>query len=324
VKSATWLKDKVATLIKAGIYEEAIPYLERLLRLPGAKPFDLHFAHFTLGEVHYEAGRWPRAQRHFQKALDVGGEDPVIMLLLGQVCCAQGKHNKARTVLEQAWKLKPRDTHIELTLGTCMCMQGEFDQAEEVFRRAVEREDAGFELYVGLAQSLMGQHRWDDAKVTLEDARERFPLALPIRQALKDLEKIDKLEDLYNWIASDAVDDYLESYHEYDNIPAKLARTALAEFQFPVEAIEGCARLWEDYLRVGDCMPRVPEVWAAGIVYTIARLYDRSEISQANLARRFEVSPASVSRVFRALSDELKIKENDPRYTGASEQDKLT
>ncbi len=315
MESAVWLKEKASSLVESGAYGEAIPYLEKLLRLPGAKPYDTYFAHFTLGEIHYDARSWSYAQRHFQKALDIGGEDPLVLLLLGQVYSAQGKHNKGRSLLEKAWKLKPHDTTIELSLGTCMCLQGEFEEAEEVFRRAIRRDESAHEIHVGLAQSLMGQRRWDEAKAVLEEARERFPMVLAIRHALKDLEKIDQLEEFYDWVMSDAIGNYLESENEYDNIPAKLAQTALAELHLPAEAIEGAQKMWDDYLRVGYSMPRVPEVWAAGVVYTIAKLYNNSDISQAELARRFEVSPASVSRVFRALSDELKIKEHDPRYT---------
>jgi len=318
LESAKWLKNKVISMMEEGSYEEAIPYLERLLKTPGARPFDVYFAHFTLGEIHLEAGRWSRAQRHLEKSLDLGGADPHLLHLLGQVLCAQGKHNKARDVLERARRLKPDDAGVELSLGTCMCLQSEFEEAEEVFRRAIRGAPEIYEAYLGLAQSLMGQQRWDDARAVLEEARERFPLVLVIRQALRDLDRIDKLGELYSWMVDDDLDYLADAEEEFMRIPLDLARTAMAELKFPPEAIEGAARMWDDYIRVGESTPRVPEVWAAGLVYTFARLLDRSDISQAGLARKFEISPASVSRVFRALSAELKIRRADPRYTGSS------
>ena len=314
METAKWLKDKVTSLIESGGFEEAVPYLERLLLLPGTNPYDVCFAHFTLGEIHFDAGRWFRAQKHFQKVVDIGGDDPFALLLLGQVYCAQGKYHKGREILEKAWSLKPNDPAIDVSLGTCLCLQTEFNEAEEIFRRVISRDNSVHEAHLGLAQSLMGQHRWDEARKVLEAARERFPLVLVIRQALKDLEKIDKLEDFYNWITEEDMEGDPNDSDDWDILPIKLARTALVEMQFPPEAIESADRIWEDYLRIGASVPRVPEVWAAGIMYTVARLYDRPEISQSELARKFEVSAGGVSRVFRTLSDELKIRKGDPRY----------
>jgi tetratricopeptide (TPR) repeat protein len=317
VESAKWLKDKVTSLIESGVYEEAVPYLERLLQMPGTNPYDTCFAHFTLGEIHFDAGRWFRAQRHFQKVIDIGGNDPFALLLLGQVYCAQGKYYKGREILERAWSLKPDDPAIEISLGTCLCLQTEYTEAEEVFQRVIDRDGSIHEAYLGLAQSLMGQRKWEEARKVLEEARQRFPTVLVIRQALKDLEKIDKLEDFYNWIMDEDIGEAINAADDWDILPIKLARTALVEMQVPPEAIESADRIWEDYLRVGYSIPRVPEAWAAGIIYTVTRLYERADISQTELARRFEVSAASVSRVFRTLSDELKIKKNDPRYRGS-------
>ena len=317
METAKWLKDKVTSLIDAGVYEEAVPYLERLLQLPGANPYDTCFAHFTLGEIHFDAGRWLRAQKHLLKVIDMSGNDPFALLLLGQVYCAQGKYHKGREALDRAWSLKPHDPAIEISLATCLCLQSEYEDAEEVFRRIIEKDNSVYESYLGLAQSLMGQHKWEKAKKVLEDARQRFPTVLVIRQALRDLEKIDKLEDFYNWITEDDIEEGVNAGDEWDILPIKLARTALVEMQFPPEAIESADKLWDDYLRVGYSIPRIPEAWAAGIIYTVTRLFDRADISQAELARRFEVSAASVSRVFRTLSDELKIKKNDPRYKGS-------
>jgi len=318
LESAKWLKNKVISMMEEGSYEEAVPYLERLLKTPGARPFDVYFAHSTLGEIHLDVGRWSRAQKHFEKSLELGGADPHILHLLGQVLCAQGKHNKARDVLEQAWQLKPDDTPLQVSLGTCMCLQAEYEEAEEVFRRVLKGMPESHEPYLGLAQSLMGQHRWDDARGILEEARQRFPLVLVIRQALRDLDKIDKLGEFYSWMADDDFDDLTDIEAEFLRIPIDLARTAMAELKFSPKAIEGAVKLWDDYIRVGESTPRVPEAWAAGIVYTVAKLMNRSDISQAELARKFEVSPTSVSRVFRTLSEELKIRQADPRYTGSS------
>ncbi len=318
MESAKWLKNKVISMMEEGSYEEAIPYLERLLKMPGVRPFDVYFAHFTLGEIHLEAARWSKAQRHLEKSLELGGADPHILHLLGQVLCAQGKHNKARDVLEQAWRLKPDDTAVEVSLGTSMCLQAEYEEAEEVFRRALKGDPESHEPYLGLAQSLMGQHRWDDARTILEEARERFPLVLVIRQALRDLDKIDRLGEFYSWMLDDGLDDEMLVEEEFLQIPIDLARTAMAEMKFSPEAIRGAAKMWADYLRVGESTPRVPEAWAAGLVYTVAKLMERSDISQAELARKFEISPTSVSRVFRTLSEELKIRQADPRYTGSS------
>ena len=320
MESAKWLKEKVSDIMEAGGYEEAVPYLERLLKLSGEKPYDMYFAHFTLGEIHLGAGRLFRAQKHFQKAIAIGGEDPFVLLLLGQVYCAQGKHIKGRKTLDRAWSLKPGDVSIQISLGTCMCLQMEYEEAEEIFRRVIETDDPSHEACLGLAQSLMGQHRWDEAREVLEEAKERFPLVLTIRHALKDIDKVDELEEFYNWIAEDAFDEYTDFELPLEELPHKLARTAMAELQFPPEALEGAEKLWEDYIRIGHSLPRVPEVWAAGIVYTVAKLHNRSDISQAELARKFEVSAASVSRVFRTISNELKIKENDQRYRGNPRQ----
>lgn len=295
-----------------GEFDDAAPYLEKLLDLQKAKPYDIYFAHFSLCQIHFNAGRWSKAQKHVDAALSMGGEDPFLLMISGQVLCAQGKHVKAREALDTAIKLKPGDSTLLLCLATCMCFQKDYEEAEEIFRRLRKKEKDSYEPHVGLAQCLVAQHRWDEARKVLDKAKERFPTVLVIRQVIKDLEKIDQLEEFYNSMLEDGVEDIIDD--EWPNLPYELARTAMAEMRFPAVAISGAKQLWDDYLRIGQKLPRSPEVWAAGIVYTLSRIYDLGDISQAELARRFEVSAGGVSRVFRVFSEELKIAFHDSRY----------
>ena len=82
--------------------------------------------------------------------------------------------------------------------------------------------------------------------------------------------------------------------------------------------LDNAARLWRDFVQ-GDHAPRFrkPAVFAAAVEYTIARL-DHVDLTQADVARRYDTSEASISKNHRLIADALHVEVFDPRYSSVA------
>jgi len=314
MEASRWLKERATYFLDAEAYTDAIPYLQRLIRLPGAGLHDLSFAHFTLGRIHHQTGRYRLAQEHLRKAMDISGEDVNGLMLLGQAYCGDGKPGRGRETLERARRLNPKDESIELSLGLCMCLMGEFDEATEVYSRCIRINPDRPEAYVGLAQSLAGRGDLDKARETLDEAKDRLPLSLTIRLALRELDKIEDAHDFCRWVFEENLCRLSSGVSSPARAPIALIRTIMAERAFPPKAIGNAEKLWLDFLRVSLVKPRRPEPWAGAVVYTMARLTERPDITLKTLAERLQISTSIISINFSAIGRNLKLTKNDKRY----------
>lgn len=246
--------------------------------------------------------------------MDITGEDVQGLTLLGQAYCGDGKLGRGREVLERARRLNPRDESIEMSLGLCMCLRGEFEEAAEVYSRCIRINPDRPEAYVGFAQSLAGQGDLDKAREALEEAKTRLPLSLTIRLALRELDRIEEAQEFCQWIFEENLCRISNSISPRERAPISLIRTVMAEHTFPAKAIRNAEKLWMDFARVSLVNPRRPEPWAGAIVYAMARLLGRTEITLKVLSERLEISTSIISINFNTISRNLKIIKGDKRY----------
>jgi tetratricopeptide (TPR) repeat protein len=120
--------------------EAATAYDEALTRIgtPQAADWPLLYAR---GIANERAGRWPRAEADFQKALELSPEQPYVLNYLAYTWVEQGKNlPEARRMLERAVELRPNDGNIVDSLGWALFKLGDLPGAIRWLERAVELE----------------------------------------------------------------------------------------------------------------------------------------------------------------------------------------
>ncbi|MFZ5651450.1 MAG: antitoxin Xre/MbcA/ParS toxin-binding domain-containing protein [Bacillota bacterium] len=81
------------------------------------------------------------------------------------------------------------------------------------------------------------------------------------------------------------------------------------------EQAGGAVKLWFDYCARENPNVRKGELWAAAVVYALARLEFNGEIQQQALADEFGVSHSGLSEKYRSLCRSLDLVVFDRRYT---------
>ena len=323
MEGTAWLRSKSLKLIREGAYEEAIPYLERILTLPGAETSDIYFAFFSLGEAHLLKGSYRKAQGYFKKSIEMSGEDAEGLFLLGQAYMGDGRLKLALPCLEKASKLKPQDEFFILSLGSCLCYMGEFARGEDIIRKAIAVNPEFVEGHTGLARCMAARGDFEGAHSALRAAKEKFPLSLDLRRATKEIEHHEEtLKEYEKLRGSQRVDKggkKILKRTEQDPVLV-LAKTSMVEEGFSPFQIKSAEQLWKDFRRTQNPRTQKPEVWAAAIEYTIIRLdfsnllWKKTRITQRYLAEKYSVSLWTVSRNFTRIATTLKLSQFDQRY----------
>jgi tetratricopeptide (TPR) repeat protein len=120
--------------------DAAAAYDEALARIgtPQASEWPLLYAR---GIANERAGRWPRAEADFQKALELSPEQPYVLNYLAYTWVEMGKNlGEARRMLERAVELRPNDGNIVDSLGWALFKLGDLPGAIRWLERAVELE----------------------------------------------------------------------------------------------------------------------------------------------------------------------------------------
>jgi tetratricopeptide (TPR) repeat protein len=120
--------------------EAASAYDEAVARLgaPQANDWPLFYAR---GIAQERAGRWPRAEADFRRALELSPEQPYVLNYLAYTWVEMGQNLvEARRMLERAVELRPNDGNIVDSLGWALFKLGDIPGAVRWLERAVELE----------------------------------------------------------------------------------------------------------------------------------------------------------------------------------------
>jgi tetratricopeptide (TPR) repeat protein len=195
-----------AALLGCGYREEALPYLEEVLRRDPAN----HTARVLAAQVHREAGRWDQARSSLRLVLDAAPQIAEAWNELGGVEQGQyADHKKALECFEQAvaWKpdlvyallnaaqsaarlqdlakardlyeralaASPRNAAAHNGLGLLLAQSGESAKAEVHFRDAVKHDAALGGAWNNLAVLLLRQRREPEALQVLREGIRQAP-----------------------------------------------------------------------------------------------------------------------------------------------------
>jgi tetratricopeptide (TPR) repeat protein len=152
-------------------YEAAIPHYSRaigLVRMPEKRHWPLYYAR----AVAYERTKqWPSAEADFKIALELDGEQALVLNYLGYSWLDQGMHlDEAMELIRKAVKLRPNDGYIIDSLGWGYYLRGDYDTALKHLERAVELrpEDPTLNDHLGdaywkVGRKLEAQFQWAQA-----------------------------------------------------------------------------------------------------------------------------------------------------------------
>lgn len=105
--------------------------------------------------------QWDRAEKDFQRALELNPEQPYVLNYLGYSWVDQGINlDRARKMIERAVELRPNDGYIVDSLGWVLYRLNDFKGAVEKLERAVELrpQDPTINDHLGDAYWRVGRH----------------------------------------------------------------------------------------------------------------------------------------------------------------------
>lgn len=94
-----------------------------------------------------------------------------------------------------------------------------------------------------------------------------------------------------------------------------LIQTMMKPYSFSRYDIKLCQIMWADFLKYTNKKPRLPEIWAAGIIRNFIDIngvysYDLAKISE--MCRNIPTS--TINRTSNEIADVLSLEKGDPRY----------
>ena len=119
---------------------------------------------------HYQAGRWPEAERLYGEILKIDSENPDILLLLGTMAHQAGENDLAARLITKAVALKPAHPEAHNNLGNVYRALGRLDQAVASYRKALDLRADFSEVHGNLGNVLKDMGRMEDAVSCYEKA----------------------------------------------------------------------------------------------------------------------------------------------------------
>ncbi|WP_270936553.1 tetratricopeptide repeat protein [Falsiroseomonas oryzae] len=169
--------------------EAVTAYDDALARIGTLQPGDWPLL-YARGIANERAGRWPRAEADFQRALELAPEQPYVLNYLAYTWVEMGKNlAQARRMLERAVELRPNDGNIVDSLGWALFKLGDIPAAVRWLERAVELEPRN-----SVINDHLGDAYW--AAGRRNEARFQWQRALRTEPEAADIPKIEaKLRD---------------------------------------------------------------------------------------------------------------------------------
>lgn len=146
------------------------PAAEKLLGAWLDKHPDSWTAHYHLGLVHMDAGRFEPARAHLERAVKLKPELYGAWSNLGVLYLEHGEDVAALRSLNKAAELAPKDVRILVNLGNARSRRGLWSEAVEAYEAALaEAPGHGTALYdLGLAWA--ARQRWEKALAAADKA----------------------------------------------------------------------------------------------------------------------------------------------------------
>jgi Flp pilus assembly protein TadD len=157
-----------AAFYQAGFPEQALPYLDEVLR---GDP-DNFKALLAVGQIHLGAGRTDEARPFVEQAARLRPDSPEALNNLGGLALAQDDPARAVEAFERALAAEPDLPYALANAGYAYSRLGRLEDAERVLRRAVQAAPADADALDQLGLTLARREKLDEAKVLFQRAIE--------------------------------------------------------------------------------------------------------------------------------------------------------
>jgi tetratricopeptide (TPR) repeat protein len=128
-------------------------------------------AHLQYGNFLFWSGRAADAVAVYERATQLGPDDPRALSSLGGAHLLMGNFEKAAQAFESSLALEPRPASYA-NIGNVRYYLGRYDEAAEMFRKAIEFTPADHRLWGNLADALRFASRTEEAQRSYRRALE--------------------------------------------------------------------------------------------------------------------------------------------------------
>ncbi|HEX4230900.1 MAG TPA: FG-GAP-like repeat-containing protein [Bryobacteraceae bacterium] len=144
-----------AAFLWAGYYQQALPYLERVLRQTPDNARVL----VLVGQLQLDASRPDVAEDFFQRALAADAKSVDALIGLGDVAAQRGRDQKASEYYGRALAADPQSAEAANGLGLALAKLGQTDRAREYLEKAIalRRDYADAINNLGVLYTRLGQ-----------------------------------------------------------------------------------------------------------------------------------------------------------------------
>jgi tetratricopeptide (TPR) repeat protein len=328
VSSLRRLRKRVERALADGARgEDVVRDLETIVRDAGDGDRDGLFAHRQLAELRLEESPW-RAALHLRRLMQANAADDGVHALMGLCQAMLGNFRAAICAYHRAIDLAPRNPWYHHNLGHLLDVGlGSSQAAVRHLRLAHQLEPREDEIGASLAHCLARLGMLEEARALAADAMRRAP-GNPDHRSL--LEWIDRgapgmrINRKAGAPGRPRVQAPQRRDHaEHADPVSRMLRTNMPEAGFTPEQVRRAQALYCDFCaRLDSCDGRSaratkPEAYAAAIEYAIAMVQGVRGVTQASLARRYGVAPASISGRYAEIRGALDLVPGDPRYSVA-------
>jgi len=128
------VEDNLANeFIGTGRFDQALPLYFDVLR----KNPNFWSANYNLGYAYYRAGKFPEAENHLNRAIQIDDRDPDQFIYLARAQMEQGRLEEARQNVEQALQRGPQSPGFHFVLATILEARGQREQAIAEYKSEV-------------------------------------------------------------------------------------------------------------------------------------------------------------------------------------------
>jgi tetratricopeptide (TPR) repeat protein len=260
-------------------------------------------------------GNYRTAVSAYRKAIKLAPRNPWYHHNLGHLLdVGLSESVVALDHLRIAQRLQPEEDEIAASLGHCLARLGQLEEARKMAELALRRSPRNREHQTLLEWVQNGAQ--PDVTPAARDRRPMRPTAgnasntgstnhtgSTSHASNPKLANGPKLTSSPKLAPSDPVIDVLTAHTESNDMSR--------------QRLERARSLWADYCARRTPKVTKPAVYAAALEYTLGKLDGAAPVTQAQLARRFSVTPRSIATRYEEIRAALRLEPGDPRYTGS-------
>jgi Flp pilus assembly protein TadD len=268
--------------------------------------------HALMGLCQALLGNFRAAISSYRRAIQLAPRNPWYHHNLGHLIdVGVGDAEHALKHLQLAYELQPQEDEIGASLAHCFARLGRLGEAATLAAEAVQYAPDNREHRVLLQWIEQGAPGRAPAGAT-QRPRVTPPGAAAAQRAMAVTQSNGEREP---GAAGEEPHPQAARASKLDAVAILLA-ARMPEVGFGDEHVSRAQMLWTDFCAIARG-PRAgkADLYAAAIEYALAQVERVPGITQAAVARRYRVSPASISGRYSEIRSALELVPRDPRYS---------